>query len=39
MVSKAVIMRGRVQIRVFLMLLKLGVQQLKINHIYVCVYI
>lgn len=29
----------RVQIRVFLMLLKLGVQQLKNNHIYVCVYI
>ena len=39
MVSKAVLMRGRVQIRVFLMLLKLGVQQLKNNHIYVCVYI
>ena len=29
----------RVQIRVFLMLLKLGVQQLKNNHIYVCVYV
>lgn len=29
----------RVQIRVFLMLLKLGVQQLKNNHIYVCFFL